>query len=74
MYDSPAHEAARQAVNQWIRTSGRFDAVIDMDSAVRDPETPSNLLPGYDTGDHLHLNPAGYRKMAEIIDLNLFAF
>jgi lysophospholipase L1-like esterase len=73
MYDSPAHEAARQTVNQWIRTSGRFDAVIDMDAAVRDPETPSNLLPAYDTGDHLHLNPAGYRKMAEVIDLNLFA-
>ena len=72
MYDSPAHEAARQKVNEWIRISGRFDAVIDMDSAVRDPASPSRLLPAYDTGDHLHLNPAGYEKMGGMIDLSLF--
>ncbi len=73
MYSSAAHEAARQRVNEWIRSSGKFDAVIDMDEAVRDPANPANLLPIYDTGDHLHLNPAGYRKMAESIDLKLFA-
>jgi len=72
MYSSPAHEAARQTVNTWIRTSGRFDSVIDMDSAVRDPDQPGSLLAAYDTGDHLHLNPAGYRKMADVIDLALF--
>jgi len=72
MYDSELHEAARQIVNKWIRTSGKFDAVIDLDAAVRDPANPARLLPAYDTGDHLHLNPAGYQKMAEAIDLDLF--
>jgi lysophospholipase L1-like esterase len=72
MYDSNDHEAARQTVNKWIRTSGKFDAVIDLDAAVRDPANPNRLLPAYDTGDHLHLNVAGYQKMAEAIDLDLF--
>jgi lysophospholipase L1-like esterase len=71
-YDSKEHEAARQEVNKWIRTSGKFDAVIDLDAAVRDPANPNKLLPAYDTGDHLHLNQAGYQKMAEAIDLALF--
>jgi lysophospholipase L1-like esterase len=72
MYDSNDHEAARQTVNKWIRTSGKFDAVIDLDAAVCDPANPTKLLPAYDTGDHLHLSVAGYQKMAEAIDLNLF--
>jgi len=71
-YSSPAHEMVRQAVNDWIRTSGRFDAVIDFDAAVRDPAALTNLAHAYDTGDHLHLNPAGYKTMAESIDLKLF--
>ncbi len=71
-YDSEDHEAARQEVNKWIRTSGKFDAVIDLDAAVRDPANPTKLLPEYDTGDHLHLNVAGYQRMAEAIDLDLF--
>jgi len=71
-YDSKDHEAARQTVNKWIRTSGKFDAVIDLDAAVRDPANPTKLLPAYDTGDHLHLNVAGYQKMAEAINLDLF--
>jgi len=71
-YDSPAHEAARETVNRWIRTSGRFDAVIDFDAAMRDPQGPTQLLPGADSGDHLHPNEAGYRIMADAIDLKLF--
>jgi lysophospholipase L1-like esterase len=71
-YDSNDHEAARQTVNKWIRTSGKFDAVIDLDAAVRDPANPNKLLPAYDSGDHLHLSVAGYQKMAEAIDLELF--
>jgi lysophospholipase L1-like esterase len=71
-YDSPDHEAARQAVNTWIRTSGRFDAVVDLDAAVRDPANPAHLLAAYDTGDHLHLNAAGYHKLADTIDVALF--
>jgi lysophospholipase L1-like esterase len=72
MYDSAAHEAARQTVNAWIRTSGRFDAVIDLDSIVRDPAKKNSLTPSFDSGDHLHLTPAGYEAMADAIDLSLF--
>jgi lysophospholipase L1-like esterase len=71
-YDSEAHEAARQTVNKWIRTSDKFDAVIDLNAAVRDPANPAALLPEYDSGDHLHLSVAGYQKMADSIDLDLF--
>ncbi|PYG88241.1 lysophospholipase L1-like esterase [Ruminiclostridium sufflavum DSM 19573] len=65
-------EQARTEVNNWIRTSGQFDAVIDFDAAVRDPNNQKMLQSSYDSGDHLHLSPAGYKKMAEIIDLSLF--
>jgi len=71
-YDSLAHEAARQTVNHWIRTSGRFDAVIDFDAVMRDPQNPSHLLPAADSGDHLHLNEHGYEMMADAINLKLF--
>ena len=71
-YDSPEREAARQAVNTWIRTSGRFDAVIDTDAALRDPAQPTRLLPAADTGDHLHPNELGHRMIAEAVDLSLF--
>jgi lysophospholipase L1-like esterase len=71
-YDSALHEQARQTVNNWIKTSGQFDAVIDFDAALRDPSNQTRLLSTYDSGDHLHPNVAGYKKMAEIIDLNLF--
>ena len=71
-YYTPAHEAVRQTVNNWIRTSGKFDAVIDFDAVVRSPVTLTNLVPSYDMGDGLHLNPAGYRAMANSIDLSLF--
>lgn len=71
-YDSPAHEAARETVNHWIRTSGAFDAVIDFDKVMRDPQHPNRLLPKADSGDHLHPNPLGYRMMAKAINLKLF--
>jgi lysophospholipase L1-like esterase len=71
-YDSPEHEAARKTVNEWVRSSGRFDAVLHLDAAVADPAHPERLLEAYDTGDHLHLNPAGYQAMANAIDLALF--
>ncbi|AEY66494.1 GDSL-type esterase/lipase family protein [Clostridium sp. BNL1100] len=71
-YDSNIHEQARQTVNSWIRTSGQFDAVIDLDAAVKNPNDPTKLLSTYDSGDHLHLSPAGYEKVAEAIDINLF--
>jgi lysophospholipase L1-like esterase len=73
-YDDPDgyREAARQAVNHWIRTSGRFDAVVDFDRVARDPAHPRALSPAYDTGDHLHLNPAGYRALAAAVPALLF--
>jgi lysophospholipase L1-like esterase len=71
-YDSPAHEAARRTVNEWIRTSEAFDAVIDLDGALRDPAHPTRLLPAADTGDHLHPNEVGHRMIAEAVDLTLF--
>ncbi|MBX6364869.1 MAG: SGNH/GDSL hydrolase family protein [Gemmatimonadetes bacterium] len=71
-YSAPGHEAARATVNHWIRTSGAFDAVIDFDAALRDPADPTRLRPDADTGDHLHPNAAGYRMMADAIDLALF--
>ncbi|MEO7362876.1 MAG: SGNH/GDSL hydrolase family protein [Gemmatimonadaceae bacterium] len=67
-----ANEAKRQAVNQWIRTSGAYDAVIDFDAITRDPAKPTRLLPAYDSGDSLHPSDAGYRAMGEAIDLALF--
>jgi lysophospholipase L1-like esterase len=71
-YFTPDGEADRQQVNQWIRTSGAFDAVIDFDAATRDPEKPSRLRAAVDGGDHLHPSAAGYRIMAEAVDLGLF--
>lgn len=72
LYDSPEHEGVRQAVNDWIRHSGEFDAAIDFDAAVRNPAAPTQFLSRYDSGDHLHPNDAGYQAMANAIDLRLF--
>ena len=69
-YGTPAGEAQRQALNQWIRTSYAFDGVIDFEKAVRDPADPTRLLPAFDSGDHLHPNDAGYQTMANTIDLD----
>jgi lysophospholipase L1-like esterase len=66
-----ASEADRQAVNAWIRTPGRFDAVVDFDQVARDPAHPERLRPAYDCGDHLHPSPAGYAAMANAIPLAL---
>jgi lysophospholipase L1-like esterase len=71
-YYSEAKEATRQAVNKWIRSSSAFDGVIDFDAAVRDPDHPTRLLPKFASKDHLHPNDAGYKAMADSIDLNLF--
>jgi lysophospholipase L1-like esterase len=71
-HPGPLSEADRQAVNQWIRAAGHFDAVIDFDAVVRDPQHPDQLLPGFDCGDHLHPSPAGYKAMGEAIPLDLF--
>lgn len=71
-YATSEAERARQTVNRWIRTSARFDAVIDFDVVTRDPNNPSNLSAGVDSGDHLHPADVGYKAMADSIDLKLF--
>jgi lysophospholipase L1-like esterase len=71
-YSSPAGEAVREAVNQWIRTGGAFDGVVDLDKATQDPANPSAISPQYDSGDHLHPGDAGYKAMGEAVDLKLF--
>ncbi|MBN1275927.1 MAG: SGNH/GDSL hydrolase family protein, partial [Deltaproteobacteria bacterium] len=71
-YDDIWRESARQTVNKWIRTSRRFDDVIDLDKAIGDPENPERMLPVADTGDHLHPNETGHKMMAAAVDLDLF--
>jgi len=69
---SPENEKTRQEVNTWIRTGGEFDGVIDFDQAVRDPDRPTQILPAFDSGDHLHVNNAGNVAQGNIIPLSLF--
>jgi lysophospholipase L1-like esterase len=72
-YSCDAGEHVREAVNDWIRTSGVFDGVIDFDKITRDPQNPTHFNPAYDSGDHLHPKDEGYKAMGEGIDLTLFA-
>ncbi|MFT6582613.1 MAG: lysophospholipase L1-like esterase [Alphaproteobacteria bacterium] len=69
---TPEGEAKRIAVNEWIRKSGAFDAVIDFDEGLRDPDHLTRMLPEYDNGDHLHPGDVGYNRMGDLIDLSLF--
>jgi lysophospholipase L1-like esterase len=71
-YYTPAHESTRQSVNTYIR-SGKFDAFIDFDAAVRDTSNPPKVQAAFDSGDGLHLNPAGYQKLADTVSLTLFS-
>jgi lysophospholipase L1-like esterase len=69
---SPEKEVKRQAVNAWIRLSGEYDGVIDFDQVLRDPHAPTKILPLYDSGDHAHPTDAGYKALADAIDLRKF--
>jgi len=69
---SPAKEKMRQEVNNWIRGQREFDGVIDFDAAVRDPSHLTQLLPAYDSGDHLHVNNSGNVAQGNVIPLELF--
>lgn len=69
--DTPENEATRQAVNEWIRNAGRFDAVVDFEKVVRDPQNPLRFRKNL-TGDYVHPNTEGYRLMGEAIPLDLF--
>ena len=70
-YYNTDKEQKREAVNQWIRSSGAFDGVIDFDAMTRDPNRPTYILAAYDCGDHLHPNDAGYKAMADSVDLKM---
>ncbi|PSD30799.1 lipase, partial [Stenotrophomonas maltophilia] len=70
-YHHPDKDALRSQLNAWLRTDGPFDAVIDLDAALRDPADPSRMAAAYDSGDHLHPGDAGNRAMAEAVDLEV---
>jgi len=72
-HPGPGNEADRQKVNQWIRAAGHFDAVVDLDKAIADPQDPTRMLPSYDSGDHLHPSVAGHRVLGEAFPLSLFS-
>ncbi|HEX5284785.1 MAG TPA: SGNH/GDSL hydrolase family protein [Bryocella sp.] len=65
-------DAARQQVNAWILAPGHFDGVVDLDKVTRDPANPLQLNPAFDSGDHLHPGPAGYKAMGDAIPLEWF--
>jgi lysophospholipase L1-like esterase len=71
-YYSEPGEVIRTAVNQWIRTTGMLDGMVDFDLVTRDPEHPGKFRPGFNIRDNLHPNDAGYKAMADSIDLSLF--
>lgn len=71
-YSSPRGEQIRTEVNNWIRTSGVFDGVVDFDQMTRDAQIPDRVNPAFDSGDHLHPSDAGYKAMGDGIDLGLF--
>jgi lysophospholipase L1-like esterase len=73
VYFAPAGEAERLKVNAWIRDSGAFDGVIDLDAVMRDPGNPARLREDYEVGDRLHPNDAGYAAMADAIEAFLLA-
>jgi lysophospholipase L1-like esterase len=69
---SAMDNAARQQVNAWILAPGHFDGVLDMDKVMRDAANPLDLNPAYDSGDHLHPGPVGYKVMGDAIPLEWF--
>src|SRR5262249_31005753 len=71
-YYSEASEAKRVAVNQWIRGAKGFEGVIDFEAALRDPKAMNRMLPAYDSGDHLNPSDAGYKAMADAVEMRLF--
>ena len=73
-YSDPAgyREVTRAKVNDWIRSSGEFDAVVDFDAVVRDGQNVTMLDPHYDSGDQLHPNVDGYLAMVDSFPIDLF--
>jgi len=70
-YFTAEGETVRQALNEWLRTSKEYDALVDFDAVMKDPDHPARMSPPYDSGDHLHPSDAGYKAMADAVDLAL---
>ncbi|MNT00482.1 hypothetical protein D3C72_1349150 [compost metagenome] len=70
-YYQPGKDTLRQQLNRWLLADSPFDAVIDLDAALRDPADPSRMAAAYDSGDHLHPGDAGNRAMAAAVDLQM---
>lgn len=70
-YSHPVRERTRQRINDWIRTSGVFDFVVDFDKVLRDPKNPSRLAKEYDSGDHLHPNETAFHAMADAFPVDI---
>lgn len=71
-YDAPYRQEARDIVNEWIRNSNAFDAVIDFDKAMASGMGSKTILSDMHDGDFLHPNESGYLRMGEAVDLDLF--
>jgi lysophospholipase L1-like esterase len=72
VYYTASREAVRKRFNDWLRSSGAYDAVVDFDLALRDPARITRLRAAYDSGDHLHPNDSGYAALAQAVPLGLF--
>lgn len=66
-YYTPEKERLRQELNAWVRSGGAFDAVVDLDAALRDPENGARLRAAFDSGDHLHASDAGNEAIADAV-------
>jgi lysophospholipase L1-like esterase len=70
--DQPGWARIRPLIEQydnWVRTSNTFDSVADFNKATANPQDPQIILPLYDSGDHVHPSDAGYKAMADSVDL-----
>ena len=72
LFYSAEKESVRRKVNEWILASGEFDGAVDLDKVLRDPSRPTQLLPAYDSGDHIHPNDAGSAAEGNAFPLSLF--
>jgi len=71
-YAAPAGEQVRTGLNNWIKTGGAFDGVVDFATATGDPANPLTFRADFNIRDKLHPNDAGYKAMGDAIDLGLF--
>lgn len=70
-YWTPEGEAVRKAVNAWILANREADGAVDLAHAIADPADAEKMVKAYDVGDALHPNDAGFKAMAEAVDLKL---